>query len=75
MGLMTPPAPPNVTLPPPSAHPPTLGSASAALAAQTVKDKAVKADGQGMDDTVKTSPQGLQAPATAKATLLGGSGS
>lgn len=72
MGLFTPPKPPGVTMPPPSAHPATLASANAALTAQTVKNNAAKAEGKGFDDTIKTSTQGTEAPTTAKTTLLGG---
>lgn len=63
-----PPRPPSPTMPPPGAHPPILGSSLS----NDVKDRAKAADGMGFDDTVKTSPQGLQTPpSTAKATLLG----
>lgn len=72
MGISTP-APPSVRMPPPAAHPPTLGSASIAQEQEQAKDRAAKADGMGFDDTVQTSPQGLKAPTTAKTTLLGGS--
>lgn len=72
MGIFEPPKPPGVVLPPPSAHPPTLGSAATQLAAQGAKDRATKAEDQGFDDTVKTSSQGADKPTTAKTTLLGG---
>lgn len=72
MGMLSPPKPPSVQLPPPSAHVPTLGSASAQSAAARASSAATDAEGQGFDDTVKTSPQGLKPPQTAKTTLLGG---
>ena len=71
MGMFNPPKP-AVNMPPPSAHPPTLGSASLVATQQAAKQKAAAAEGMGMDNTIQTSPQGLKAPDTAKATLLGG---
>jgi len=45
-------------------------------AQQEEAKEAAAAEGMGFDDTVKTSPQGLkEAPSTAKATLLGQTGS
>ena len=74
MGFLTPsiPNPPSVPLPPPAAHPATLGSQESQLAAQSTKKAGAAAEGMGFNDTIKTSPQGLEAPATAKTTLLGG---
>lgn len=57
-------------MPPPAAHPPTLGSASLAINTQASKDRARAAEGLGANDTVQTSSQGLKPSATAK-TLLG----
>lgn len=67
MGFLTPkmPQPPSVPMPPPAAHPATLGSAQIQLAQGNSKG-----GGQGFDNTLKTSPGGLEAPKTAK-TLLG----
>jgi hypothetical protein len=62
----------GTNMPPPAAHPPTLGSASVQLAQQAAKDRAAAAEGMGNDNTIKTSPVGLTAPDTAKTTLLGG---
>lgn len=70
MGFMSP-KPPSVPLPPPSAHPPTLASSTTALAGLNAKIAGQQAEGKGMNNTVKTSPQGLAKPATATATLLG----
>ena len=59
-------------MPPPAAHPATLASTSVALAGTNAKAAGAAAEGIGSNDTIKTSPQGLVAPAsTAKATLLG----
>lgn len=69
MGV-TAPAPPQVRLPPPASHAPTLGSAQVQTAEQAMKDRAKAAEGMGENNTVMTSPQGAPAPATAK-TLLG----
>jgi len=71
--IFSPPKPPAVQMPPPAAHPPTLGSANVVAAQQAAKQRAAAAEGMGMDDTIKTSPQGLKAPATtANTTMLGG---
>lgn len=56
---------------PPAAHPAVLGSATSALAGQNAKAAAGAAEGQGFDNTIQTTPKGLEAPSTAKATLLG----
>lgn len=66
------PSAPGIQMPPPAAHPPTLGSTQTALAGQTAKEKAAVAEGMGADNTIATGPQGTTtAPNTAKATLLG----
>ena len=65
------PKPPQVQMPPPAAHPPTLGS-SQALSVAGAKNAAIAAEGMGADSTVKTSPQGDLTPQnTARTTLLG----
>lgn len=61
---------PAVPMPPPAAHPATYGSAAVQGTLDTAQKTAKAAAGGGMDGTVKTSPQGLKAPTTAK-TLLG----
>lgn len=70
MGFGKPPTPPSVSMPPPAAHPPTLGSSEVALAGSLQKQKAAAAEGLGMDNTVLTSTQGTSTPQT-KSTLLG----
>lgn len=63
------PSPPNIPMPPPSAHPPTLGSSTVNAALATQKAGAAA---EIMGGTEKTSPQGLKTkPSTAQATLLG----
>lgn len=62
------PAPPSV---PPAAHPAVLGSAQTALASSATQKAGKAAEGMGFDNTIQTGPQGLKAPAIAKATLLG----
>lgn len=74
MGFLTgsmpkPQAPP---MPPPAAHPATLGSAMSQLAGQAQKQAGAAAEGMGANGTIQTSPKGLEAPKTAKTTLLGG---
>lgn len=65
--------PPSVPLPPPAAHPSTLGSSSVALQGQATNKAGAAAEGMGFDDTIKTSSQGLTQKAnTATTTLLGG---
>lgn len=72
MGFPSPPKPPAIPMPPPAAHPPTLGSASVALTGTDAKRRQAAAAGAGFDDTIATSPQGVSTKAsTAKATLLG----
>lgn len=64
---------PNVPLPPPAAHPATMGDASLALAGIEARRSARAAEGEGEDNTIQTSPQGVMQPATkAPSTLLGG---
>lgn len=69
--IFNPPHPSAPMAPPPAAHPAVLGSAQTALSGAEQKKSADAAAGAGMSDTIKTSPQGLKAPATAKSTLLG----
>lgn len=57
--------------PPPAAHPAVLGSLQVQQSGDTAKKAAAAAEGMGESSTVKTSPQGLEAPKTAK-TILGG---
>ena len=67
-----PPSGAALSMPPPAAHPPTLGSTNIALAGIAAKERAAAAEGMGFDQTIKTSPQGLKTPPlTAPATLLG----
>jgi len=72
MGMLFsgPPKAPSAPIPPPAAHPATLGSTQVQLQGQSSLKAGAAAEGQGFDDTIKTSPQGLKAPNTAK-TLLG----
>lgn len=77
MGFLasSPPKPQMPPMPPPAANPPTQGSQQIALAGEAAKAKAAAAEGQGFDNTIKTSPEGLQTPpSTAHATLLGQAG-
>lgn len=72
MGFLMPsaPKPPALPMPPPAAHPATLGSAQLALADSSSKAAAGAAAGMGSNGTIKTTPGGLEPPKTAK-TLLG----
>ena len=74
MGFLMPkpPTPAMAPLPPPAAHPATLGSLSVQQSGDSAKKAAAAAEGMGEGSTVKTSPQGLEAPKTAKTSLLGG---
>lgn len=66
------PKPPSLSMPPPMAHPPTLGSTQIALAGLQARQRALAAEGEGDNSTVETGPEGLQEQAnTAKSTLLG----
>lgn len=70
MGFSSP-KPPQIPMPPPAAHPPTLGS-NEALTGSKTQQAGTAAEGLGADNTIKTSPQGLTTtPTLAKATLLG----
>lgn len=69
--IISPPRPVGPTMPPPSAHPAILGNQQIALSQAVGSDKAKAAEGMGFDSTIQTSPQGLAAPSTGKATLLG----
>jgi hypothetical protein len=65
--------PPSVPMPPPAAHPATLGSSTVALQGQSANKAGAAAEGMGFDDTIKTAPGGLtQKASTATTTLLGG---
>ena len=74
MGNLIPksPASPGVTMPPPAAHPVILGSSQTLAVGDETQKASAAAEGMGLDNTIKTSPQGLQKPATATTTLLGG---
>ena len=70
----SPAAPPPPVIPPvpPAAHAPVLGSALSAMSVNANKKAGATAAGAGFDNTIGTSPQGLQDKAnTAPATLLG----
>lgn len=61
----------QLAMPPPAAHPATLGSINAQMMMQSKKNASSSA-GAGFQDTIKTSSQGVTEKATtAKATLLG----
>ena len=64
------PSPPSIGMPPPTAHPSTLGAASVIEAGQLEKQRAAAAEGKGFNNTIGTSMQGAPAPQTAK-TYLG----
>mgnify|MGYP001551982615 CR=1 FL=1 len=70
--LFSKPSTPGITMPPPAAHPVVLGSSQTTAVGDQAKRAAAAAEGMGLDNTIKTSPQGLQKPATATTTLLGG---
>lgn len=74
MGFLAPSMPkPNIPMPPPpAAHPAVLGSQEVQLSGDQAKKRAAAAEGMGFSDTLKTTPQGLEAPKTAKTSLLGG---
>ncbi len=66
--------PPPVPLPPPAAHPATLGSQNAITAGPKSPGAGARAAAGAatQDGTIATSPAGVdQKPATARATLLG----
>lgn len=66
------PSSPSISMPPPAAHPPTLGSQQVALAGLAARQKAAAAEGMGFDSTEVTGPAGTKAPQNEqKATLLG----
>lgn len=71
MGQYSPSLPKN-SPPPPMAHPPTLGSTEVVLSGIEARQRAAAEEGEGFDNTIKTSPQGAQTPGTkAPTTLLG----
>ena len=74
MGFLAPkmPAPTMPAPPPAAAHPAVLGSQQVQLAGDKVAKDAAVAAGLGAEGTIKTSSQGLEAPKTAKTSLLGG---
>lgn len=64
--------PGNLPLAPAASHPPGLGSSEITLAGIEARQRAAKAEGMGLDDTVKTSPEGLRQPSgKTQQTLLG----
>jgi hypothetical protein len=64
--------PPAVPVPPPAANPPTFADSSVAAVGSKTRAKAAAANGKGLAGTVKTTPEGLTAPAaTAQNKLLG----
>lgn len=69
--IFSPPKPVGPQMPPPAANPAVLGSSQTQLAAQQTRKAGSVAEGRGFNNTIQTSPQGLQAPATARTTLLG----
>lgn len=72
MGFPSPPKPPSIPMPPPAAHPPSLGSSQEALTNIDARKRAASAAGMGFDNTIATSPEGVTTkPTTARATLLG----
>lgn len=71
MGQYSPARPQNAP-PPAMAHPPTLGSTQVALSGIEARQRAAAEEGEGFDNTIKTSAQGAQTPGTkAPSTLLG----
>ena len=66
------PKPLGIPAAPPMAHPPILGSSEVQLAGIQARQKALAAEGEGFDNTIDTSPQGVK-PAASKnsGTLLG----
>lgn len=74
MGLFGNPGVPHVPLPPPAAHAPTLGNSTLQLIGLQARQRARAAEGQGFDNTIQTSPQGVTGQGTANgppSTLLG----
>lgn len=69
MGIKTP-SPPSLPMPPPTAHPSTLGSQAIAQAGLLQQQRAKQAQGKGFNNTIATSPEGAAPPQTAK-TYLG----
>lgn len=70
MGSVFPKAP-GIPMPPPAAHPATLGSAQLALTGLEARQRATKEEGGGFNNTLATGPQGVKSENTSKATLLG----
>lgn len=59
-------------MPPPPPNPPTVAATQNMLSAQQTGARAAANAGAGFDNTIKTGPQGLMAPATtASKSLLG----
>lgn len=73
MGLFPKPRVPTINMPPPAAHPPTMSTSEVQLAGIQARQRARAAEGKGLNDTIKTSPQGVSQPSSgAPSTLLGG---
>lgn len=62
---------PGVPMPPPAAHPATMGSAQLALTGLEARQRASAQEGKGFDNTLQTGPEGVKSENTTKATLLG----
>ena len=62
---------PKLAPPPPPPTPPTMASPIVQESASQTAARAAAAEGQGFNDTVKSSPEGAPAPSLAKATLGG----
>lgn len=72
MGFATPPSPPPIPVPPPAANPPTIADANVASVGARSRAQAAARAGKGLAGTVKTTQEGLTAPAaTAQNKLLG----
>ena len=70
----SPPTPPPVPVVPPAANPPIMANSQVAQSGASQRSRAAAAAGAGFDGTVTNAAGsgGLQAPATAQTTLLGG---
>lgn len=77
MGFLAPSAPASPPPPPPlppAANPATMANGQTQAAGAASKARSAAAEGAGMNNTVKTSPQGVAAPSIAKGQLLGQTG-
>lgn len=72
MGMGGPPKPNLPTIPPPSAHPAMLGTATMDSTLRAQKDRAASTNPFTSNKTIATSPMGdTSTPTAAKSTLLG----